>query len=149
MVLEVLKDIYFPRPYLVLKKLSNDSTSHNLTDNIDLPFVDDPAVIGKWTSVGAAMNVSDFDPANPLYSDAMYLKSLSFAGGGAISANNEQTNSNISWTKGAVLNRADQTASAYTIKDICGSTYMFFEWKTGDYTYLHMKPGYFVLEKIN
>ena len=35
----------------------------------------------------------------------------------------------------------------YLIKEIAGSKYMFFEWKSGDYTIRHMKPKYYVLKK--
>jgi hypothetical protein len=30
-----------------------------------------------------------------------------------------------------------------------GSTYMFFEWKSGDYTIRHRKPSYYVLKKVS
>jgi bla regulator protein BlaR1 len=41
------------------------------------------------------------------------------------------------------------TASAYQIKELDGVTYMFYEWKNGDYTYHNMNPYYYVLEKAD
>jgi len=52
-----------------------------------------------------------------------------------------------SWTKGLILDKGQQTASAYEIKEIDGVTYMFFEWKTEDYFYRDLKPYYYVLRK--
>jgi hypothetical protein len=40
-------------------------------------------------------------------------------------------------------------ASKYVIKDIDGQTYMFYQWKSGDYTYRYKKPSYYVLKKVN
>jgi bla regulator protein BlaR1 len=43
----------------------------------------------------------------------------------------------------------DHTASKYTIKDIGGTDYMFFEWKSGDYILGHRAPQYYVLKKAD
>jgi len=40
-----------------------------------------------------------------------------------------------------------KTAARYIIREIAGRTYVFFEWKSGDYTMRGMKPGYYVLRK--
>jgi hypothetical protein len=50
-------------------------------------------------------------------------------------------------TKGLVLSSSLKTASRYILKELDGSTYMFFEWKSGDYTLRGMKPKYYVLKK--
>lgn len=51
------------------------------------------------------------------------------------------------WTKGVIIHHGDKTASRYLIKDIRGATYLFFEWKGGDYTIRQMLPSYYVLKK--
>jgi len=51
------------------------------------------------------------------------------------------------WTKGVVMHSGDRTASRYAIKEINGARYMFFEWKSGDYTIRGNKPEYYVLKK--
>ena len=51
------------------------------------------------------------------------------------------------WTNGLVLHAGNKTASKYEIKKIDGAEYMFFEWKSGDYTFGHMKPSYYVLQR--
>jgi len=51
------------------------------------------------------------------------------------------------WTKGLIISKAGRIASRYYIQEIEGSTYMFYEWKTGDYVLRQKKPKYFVLKK--
>jgi hypothetical protein len=51
------------------------------------------------------------------------------------------------WTKGLIIVPAAKIASRYEIKEIDGSTYMFYEWKSGDYTLRQRKPKYYVLKK--
>jgi hypothetical protein len=51
------------------------------------------------------------------------------------------------WTKGLIIEPAAKKASRYQIREIQGETYMFYEWKSGDYTLRQMKPKYYVLKK--
>ena len=51
------------------------------------------------------------------------------------------------WTKGLIIEPAAKKASRYQIKEIQGATYMFYEWKSGDYVLRQMKPSYYVLRK--
>jgi len=71
----------------------------------------------------------------------LYLKDLTFKDNG------KMDHSWIKWTNGVVMHSGDKTASAYTLKEINGSTYMFFEWKSGDYIFRNMAPSYYVLKK--
>jgi bla regulator protein BlaR1 len=146
--------------YYVLKYSSSGTIDNNITDtgrlhdNTDLPFVDDPDVIGKWESVDFVRNISDFDPANKSREKYLYLKEFTFSNNGEISVKagemkEAKSDPGITWTRGAVLDQYDGTASRYEIKDIDGSEYMFFEWKSGDYTIRHMTPYYYVLKKAD
>lgn len=54
----------------------------------------------------------------------------------------------FSWTKGLILNKQEKTAGKYVIKELNGSTYMFFQWKNGDYIYRGKVSGYYVLQKV-
>ncbi|UCF43213.1 MAG: M56 family metallopeptidase [Planctomycetota bacterium] len=51
------------------------------------------------------------------------------------------------WTKGLIIEPAAKKASRYQIREIQGATYMFYEWKSGDYVLRQMKPKYYVLKK--
>jgi bla regulator protein BlaR1 len=101
-------------------------------DNVDLPFVDDPAVLGQWISVDLVATPDQFVPGTQRYPDGFYLDAMEFLPGGemtwSIGSEGARPRPWIVWTKGVVLERnSDQTASRYAIKDIAGSTYMFFE----------------------
>lgn len=112
-------------------------------DNIDLPFVNDPQVIGEWESVDFVTNVSDFNPEQRNWSGDLYLKRLTFLDGG------RTPQPWWTWTKGILIHHGDQTASRYEIREIKGENYLFLEWKSGDVTIRGMKPDYYVLRKKN
>ncbi len=44
---------------------------------------------------------------------------------------------------------SDETASKYIIREIDGSAYMFFGWKTANYTERQMRPDYYVMKKVS
>jgi serine/threonine protein kinase len=110
-------------------------------DNIDLPFVNDPQVIGQWDSVDFVANPADFNPSKRSWQDKLFLTGLSFLEGG------KTPQPGRTWTKGTLINEMDKTASHYEIHELNGKLYLFFEWKSGDVTLLGMKPNYYVLRK--
>jgi hypothetical protein len=112
-------------------------------DNINLPFIDDPPVIGEWQSVDFVAQPSDFNPDQPQWKRALFLKGLTFL------ANGRMQQGWLTWTKGVVMHHGDKTASRYEIRDINGQPYLFFEWKSGDSMILGRKPPYYVLKKIS
>ena len=67
----------------------------------------------------------------------------------ALGSQKPSTSFEENWTKGKVLSKQDKTASGYDLRDINGKTYMFYQWKSGDYTYRGMNPHYYVLKKAN
>jgi len=113
-----------------------------IVDKIDYPFVNDPEVIGGWKSVDFVRDIDAFNPTKKSWQGDLFLNNLIFEEGGNIVGNF------LTWTKGIVINPRDKTASKYLIKQIDGENYMFFEWKSGDYTYRHQKPAYYVLKKV-
>jgi len=112
-----------------------------IVDKIDYPFVNDPEVVGRWKSVDFVKTVEDFKPGTKHWRGDLYLKEM-------IIFENGRAKGPWNWTKGLIIHPGDKTAAKYHIKEINGSTYMFFEWKSGDYTIRHMKPRYYVLKKI-
>ncbi|MBF0566935.1 MAG: hypothetical protein HQK89_17050 [Nitrospirae bacterium] len=109
-----------------------------LVDKIDLPFVDDPDVIGTWTSVDFVPDPGTFNPDNGSFNGNLYLRGLTFQPGGS-------TSGVWKWTRGVVIHEGDKTASKYEIRSIGGKKFLFLEWKSGDYVIRHMKPYYYVL----
>ena len=134
--------------YYVLKKQDSQNTQtidekiHMVKpDKIDLPFVDDPEIIGQWKSVDFVKEISEFKPNEKQWKADLFLKEMIFEKGGKTSQ------PWWTWTKNVIMHSGDKTASKYEIKDIDGAKYMFFEWKSGDVTIMGMKPQYYVLKK--
>ena len=116
----------------------------SIVDKIDYPFVNDQQVIGTWKAVDFIGEMEQFKPSRRNWKHGeLYLKEL------VILPNGKTSKPWWTWTKGLIFHWGDRTASKYTLKDIEGSTYMFFEWKSGDYTIRHRKPSYYVLKKIS
>ena len=77
------------------------------TDDIDIPFKDDPAAVGTWRSVAFVTRIEDFSPQDsPAH--GLFLKELVFLPQGG-TLNPSQT-----WTKGVLINSRMKTASAAT-----------------------------------
>jgi len=131
--------------YYILRQISSQPKPMppRLVDNIDLPFVNDPAVIGRWQSVDFVGTPDQFVPGQKHFAGDLYLKGLEFLPNGGM------TPASVNWTKGVVIHPGDKTASQYEIRALDGKTYLFMEWKSGDYTIRHMKPQYYVLQKEN
>lgn len=109
-------------------------------DKIDLPFVNDPQVLGEWKSVDFVKDIAKFNPAQPAWKGKLYLKDLTFL------ENGKTPQAWWTWTKGVLIHSGDQTASRYKIREINGASYLFLEWKSGDVTIAGMKPRYYVLK---
>ena len=112
-----------------------------LVDDINLPFVDDPAVVGTWESVDFVRTPGEFSPSSRVWTGPLYLQRLVFLPGG------KGGNPWWTWTKGYVLHHGDHTASRYIIKKVDGTEYMFFQWKSGDYVFRGATPFYYVLKR--
>lgn len=128
-------------PAGALEIKSSINAKGELQDDINLPFVNDPAAIGRWESVDFVADPGDFDAASRVAKRELFLKEL------VLLPEGKSPSGWFSWTKGAVMHTGDHTASRYEIKKLGGAEYMFFEWKSGDYTIRHMKPRYYVLKK--
>ena len=113
------------------------------TDNVDLPFVDDPAVLGQWKAVDFVTAPSEFDPQKRHMKHDLAFKGMTFL------ANGKTSRPWFTWTKGVVMHLGDKTADHYEIRTVNGRSYMFLEWKNGDYMFRGQKPCYCVMEKAD
>lgn len=138
-----LESVKFEPPFGKKADIPSTSTigeNGRIIDKIDYPFVSDAGAIGTWKSVDFVQSPEEFEPDASRFKGDLYLKELLILEDG-------KTNWAWTWTKGLLLHSGDKTASKYTIKEMAGSTYMFLEWKSGDYVIRHMKPRYYVLKK--
>ena len=122
---------------------------NRVIDNTNLSFVNDSDILGKWTTVDCVKNIEEFNPDKQLWKGGITINGMTFLENGQVEVKLDSgEDGQLSWTKGNVINKSsDNTVSKYEIREIKGSKYMFYEWKSGDYTYLHKSPGYYVLKK--
>ncbi len=59
-----------------------------------------------------------------------------------------RTNYAWTWTNGLILHGGDNTAARYFFAEVNGEEYLFFEWKSGDYTLRAQDPKYYVLKRV-
>lgn len=139
---------------LVLRQCDNIHYEENdiaKKDNIDMPFVNDENVLGKWKAISFVKHKEEFMPEkiesgfNPFFKEIDFLpegECVSIYGDKVISGRNTQE-----WTKGYVLRKWNSTACAYEIRNIDGTEYMFMEWKSGDYRLGGFEAKYYVFAK--
>ncbi|MDE6593186.1 MAG: MerR family transcriptional regulator [Oscillospiraceae bacterium] len=139
-----------------LKKLdSNRYTSSNLArkDNIDLPFENDPQILGKWKAVDFIKSKKDFSTKPGHSGQEFYFSQIEFLPGGecgsvygdeTISGSDRQT-----WTKGCVLRKWNSTACGYEIISSDNRKFLIMEWKSGDYRWGGFDTDYYVFEKAD
>ena len=101
-------------------------------------FVDDQDAIGTWESVDFVKDIEDFVPNIKSWPEDLYLLRIQLLPNGEMPKKRSFTTSERvvachTWTKGYIINHLDKTAGKYTMKEIDGIKYMFWEWKNGDY----------------
>jgi hypothetical protein len=109
--------------------------------------VESSDVLGKWTSVDFVRQMEDFDPGRKFWQGEIFLTGLEFQTGRQMWLSfNNGSRMKHSWTPGRV-DTGESRPALYTIKEIDGNLYMFFEWISGDVTIRGQKPCYYVLKK--
>ncbi len=121
---------------------SSTQSDGRTVDKIDYPFVNDPQIIGTWKSVDLVNTPDDFFPNQKKFLGELSFKELNAQPKGEVTGD-----PSYKWTKGLIINTRNKTAAKYIVKRINGSTYLFFEWKSGDYFIRHMTPKWYVLKK--
>jgi hypothetical protein len=122
-------------------RIALPSQASAYTDNIDLPFKDDPAVLGRWKSVDFVPAIEVFVPNGRRSPEQLFLKGLAFLPEG------KTETPGYTWTQGVLIKAGYRTASKYVFKTLGGQEYMFLEWKAGDYVLRDRKPEYYVLTR--
>jgi beta-lactamase regulating signal transducer with metallopeptidase domain len=141
-----------PSYYVLQKDEDMVYIESRTVDKIDYPFVDDKRVIGTWKSVDFVSEMEQFNAGKKRWKGGnLFLKDMIFEENGKLTCKNNKVPNGYSrtWTKGLVISKRNETASRYHIKQINDNNYLFYEWKSGDYTIRHRKPKYYVLKKIS
>ncbi len=140
---------------LVLRQLDNRHYSAfelSRKDNMDMPFVNDDRIVGKWEAVSFVQRKEDFTPEVIRENFVPYFKEVEFLPNGeCVSVYGEEIISGRAkqeWTKGYLLRKWNSTACAYEIKIIDGMEYLFIEWKSGDYRWGGYETDYYVFIRL-
>ena len=116
-------------------------------DNTDMPFVDDPAVIGKWKAWDFCRCKEDFSP-EPEPMDDPYWKSVEFLPGGSATSVYKDTviegDDKQTWTKRFLLRKFNDSACEYEIRTVDGVDYLLIEWKSGDWRFGGYDTNYYI-----
>lgn len=120
-------------------------------DDINLPFIDDKRILGKWNAVSFIRSKEDFDSEKRNDPDFLYFKNIEFLENGqCISQYGNETiagDDMQTWTKGFVLRKWNSTACAYEIHQVDGAQYLVMEWKSGDYRWGGFDTDYYVFAR--
>jgi len=134
-------------------KIKTFKNGNRYYDSMDYTFIPDDEIIGTWQSVCYVDKIEDFEAGEVMPQDKPFWQSCIFKDSGDFSYKfSDGTDLTAKWTKGYVLFSSgliNGVIPAYTLKQIDGKSYLFVEWKSGDY----MRDGkiqvYYVFEKIS
>lgn len=136
---------------LVLRQLdSKEYTKHGIArqDDINMPFVKDDNILGRWKSISYLRSIEAFDPSKNISHDGLYFKKIEFFDNGkctSIYGNDIISGDDLQvWTKGYVLRKWNNTACAYEIRIENNKEYLIMEWKSGDYRWGGYDTDYYV-----
>ena len=121
-------------------------------DDVTQPFIDNEEMKGTWKSITFIKKIEDFTGKDNNMYPELYMQNLDIQESGRVlmhtlDLDNRSYTSILRWTGDTIINEGNKTASKCTIKKIDGETYMFYEWKSGDYIIGGEDPGYYVLIK--
>ncbi len=135
---------------LVLRKVNSERfTAERLArkDDIDLPFVNDERVLGKWKVFDFILTKEEFSSEGSGKSPIFFKEIEFFEGGSCTSIYGEELISGDHmqvWTKGYVLRKWNCSACAYEIRTVAGKDFLIIEWKSGDYRWGGFPTDYYV-----
>lgn len=119
-------------------------------DNIDLAFVTDENLIGTWAYADFVQHATDFLPGIQRWPGDRAIKRIRFHENGLIETDMDSESlllSALTWTNGFIISEPDKTCAGYEIREMDGETYLFLEWKSGDYVYRMAEPWIYVFKK--
>ena len=123
----------------------------------DLP-ADDADVTGAWEACGLVRETEEFIPGqgNCFPPESWYWRKAVFSPDGSLtntfgtlaSGKTDIIGAPIwRWINGYAVNTKISTASAYILREIGGVTYLFIQWKSGDYLYGGDAPFWYVFKR--
>ncbi len=124
----------------VYRKVSDRAYSKEeigIKDNLELPFIEDKRVLGRWRAVDFVHDRERFDPFKPFRDKSwLHAERLEFSEGGKLVCGySGGAERRLEYTEGKILNRDRGVCEEYEIREVEGREYLFCQWKSGDYVY--------------
>ena len=118
-------------------------------DRTDMPFVPDPAALGKWIVQDLVDHPDCFSPGVQNFpKDGLFFRSISLEdNGNALVQYKGKPVSPLKWTNGFLLDQKNSIAEAYVVRRIDGVEYLLIEWKSGDYLFGGRRPDWYVFTR--
>jgi len=98
--------------------------------------------VGRWQSVAFVDHIKDFKPGQNSDGEGLFLKAVEFMPDG-------RTSGAWKWKQEFIYHPNGRARAKFEIKEIDGSTYLFFPWLSGDVVMRGQKPSYYVLRKVS
>lgn len=119
-------------------------------ESMDHKFELDKDAIGQWEQINFVASPDDFDGKDITRQKYIEMGTHNFyEDGREVSyADKSIGTGETKWTKGYVWG-GDDTISEYEIRQLNGKTFMFIQFKNGDYTVRGQKPNYYVYVKTS
>lgn len=135
---------------LVLRQVDNKRYYANelaKKDNIEMPFVEDDRILGKWKVFDFINSKEEFSPEGSGETPIFFKCVEFFPGGSCNSVYGEELitgDEKQVWTKGYLLRKWNSCACAYEIRTVDDREYLIMEWKSGDYRWGGFPTDYYV-----
>lgn len=119
-------------------------------ESMDYKFVTDKDAIGKWEAINFVTSYDEFDGKDTTRQSFIEISISNFYDNGREVHYADKANGAAitKWTKGYVWG-SDDVIEEYVIKQLNGKTFMFKQFKSGDYTVRGQKPNYMVYVKTS
>lgn len=121
-------------------------------DNIDLPFVADPRVMGYWETIDVINTPSDFSAVPNEEKKPYFIQGIEFFERGLcnkyILGSGKLVAYGYTYTRDYVLYDRQSTVEKYEIRRVADRDYMILEHKSGDYCYLGEINCYYVFRRV-
>lgn len=151
---ECVENAADPTPLLYRQLDQNHYTekeTHAFRDDVQMPFEPDDALIGTWDVVDVVRDPDSFSPDHLQWKGVFYILKIRFMHRGMCYKtrfNYKQTyTKGCSYTKGCILDKQEDFAEHYFMREIDGETYLIVEHKSGDYAFMGKINAYYVYKK--
>lgn len=130
-------------------KRYSERETHAARDNVDVPFVADDRLIGKWETVDLVNHPCDFRVDQRHCQGGFWLVNMQFFNRGICFQTRHcgDVQIELKYSAGMIIDQIHERVHHYQILTEQGTDYLIMEHKYTDYDYLGKVPYYYVLKR--